>query len=68
MNKQISKRLRALEQATKPPEAILVRWLTDELNTLSTSEGVIRREDGEAEEVFIARGQVKAQGGVLFGW
>ena len=44
MSLQLNKRLRALEQATKPPETILVRWMTDELNTLTNGSQRIQRE------------------------
>jgi hypothetical protein len=67
MNKQISKRLRALEQATKPTEAILVRWLTDELNTLTNGSQSIQREPNETEEVFIRRGRTLSECGIMFG-
>ena len=34
MSLHLSKRLATLEQASKVPQTIFVRWMTDELNTL----------------------------------
>jgi hypothetical protein len=67
MNKQISKRLRALEQATKPPEAILVRWAIPVLNTLTNGGQSIQREPNETEKVFIRRGRTLLGSGIMFG-
>ena len=67
MSLQLNKRLRALEQATKPPEAILVRWMTPELNTLTNGSQRIQREPNETEEVFIRRGRALLGSGIMFG-
>ena len=67
MNKQISKRLRALEQATKPPEAILVRWMAPVLNTLTNGGQRIQRKPDETEEAFIRRGRTLLGSGIMFG-
>jgi hypothetical protein len=67
MSKQISKRLSALEQATKPPEAILVRWMTPVLKTLTNGGQRIQREPNETEEAFIRRGRTLSECGIMFG-
>ena len=67
MSLQLNKRLRALEQATKPPEAILVRWMTPELNTLTNGGQSIQRKPDETEEAFIRRGRTLLGSGIMFG-
>jgi hypothetical protein len=67
MSKQISKRLSALEQATKPPEAILVRWMTPVLKTLTNGGQRIQRKPHETEEAFIRRGRALSECGIMFG-
>ena len=67
MSKQLSNRLAALEQASKAPQTILVRWMTDELNTLTSGGQRIQREPDETEEAFICRGRALAEGGIMFG-
>ena len=67
MSKQLSKRLAALEQTSKAPQTIFVRWMTDELNTLTNGGQSIQREPDESEEAFIRRGRALAEGGIMFG-
>ena len=67
MSLQLNKRLRALEQATKPPEAILVRWMTPELNTLTNGGQSIQRKPHETEKAFIRRGRALLGSGIMFG-
>ena len=67
MSKQLSNRLAALEQASKAPQTILVRWMTDELNTLTSGGQRIQREPVEPEEAFIKRGRALSGGGIMFG-
>ena len=67
MSLQLNKRLRALEQATKPPEAILVRWMAPVLNTLTNGGQSIQRKPHESEEAFIRRGRTLLGSGIMFG-
>ena len=67
MSKQLSNRLAALEQASEVPQTILVRWMTDELNTLTKGDERIQREPGETEETFIRRGRALSGSGIMFG-
>ena len=67
MSKQLSKRLAALEQTSKAPQTIFVRWMTDELNTLTNGGQRIQREPDESEEAFICRGKALLGSGVMFG-
>ena len=54
-------------QASEVPQTILVRWMTDELNTLTNGGQRIQREPVETEETFIRRGRALAEGGIMFG-
>ena len=67
MSNQLSNRLAALEQASKAPQTILVRWMTDELNTLTNGGQSIQREPAENEESFIRRGRALSESGIMFG-
>ena len=67
MSKQLSNRLAALEQASKAPQTILVRWMTDELNTLTSGGQRIQREPDETEEALIRRGRALSERGIMFG-
>ena len=67
MSHQLSNRLAALEQASKPPQTIFVRWITDELNTLTNSGQSIQREPDDSEEAFIRRGRALSESGFMFG-
>ena len=67
MSKQLSSRLAALEQASKAPQTIFVRWMTDELNTLTNGGQSIQREPDEPEEAFIQRGRALFGSGIMFG-
>ena len=67
MSHQLSNRLAALEQASKAPQTIFVRWMTDELNTLTNGGQRIQREPDETEEAFICRGRALSERGVMFG-
>ena len=67
MSQQLSNRLAALEQASEVPQTILVRWMTDELNTLTKGDERIQREPDETEETFIRRGRALSESGIMFG-
>ena len=67
MSLQLNKRLSALEQATKPPEAILVRWMAPVLNTLTNGGQSIQRKPDETEEAFIRRGRALPKYRIMFG-
>ena len=67
MSKQLSNRLAALEQASKAPQTIFVRWMTDELNTLTNGGKSIQREPDESEEAFIRRGRALSESGTMIG-
>ena len=67
MSHQLSNRLAALEQASKAPKTIFVRWMTDELNTLTNGGQSIQREPDESEEAFIRRGRALSESGIMFG-
>ena len=67
MSHQLSKRLASLEQASKGPQTILVRWMTPVLNTLTNGGQRIQRETVETEEAFIQRGRALSEGGIMFG-
>ena len=67
MSHELRKRLAALEHASKGPQTILVRWMTDELNTLTNGGQRIPREPVEPEEAFIKRGRALSEGGIMFG-
>ena len=67
MSLHLSKRLATLEQASKVPQTIFVRWMTDELNTLTNSGQSIQREPDESEEAFIRRGRALSESGIMFG-
>ena len=67
MSHKLSKRLAALEQATKAPQTILVLWTTPMLNTLTNSGQRIQREPDEPEETFIRRGRALSESGIMFG-
>ena len=67
MSKQLSNRLAALEQASKAPQTIFIRWMTDELNTLTNGGQSIQREPDEPKEAFIRRGRALSDSDVMFG-
>ena len=67
MSHQLSKRLASLEQASKGPQTILVRWMTPVLNTLTNGGQSIQRELDESEETFILRGRALSERGIMFG-
>ena len=67
MSKQLSNRLAALEQASKAPQTIFIRWMTDELNTLTNGGQRVQREPDEPEEAFIRRGRALSESGIMFG-
>ena len=54
-------------QASEVPQTILVRWMTPELNTLTTGGQRIQREPDETEEAFICRGRALSERGIMFG-
>jgi len=62
-----SKRLAALEQVSKAPQTMFVRWMTDELNTLTNGGKSIQREPDESEEAFIRKGRAFSESGIMFG-
>lgn len=53
--------------ASKAPQTILIRWMTPELNALTSGGQRIQREPDEPEETFIRRGRALAEGGSMFG-
>ena len=67
MSKQLSNRLAALEQASEVPQTIFIRWMTPELNTLTSGGQRIQREPDETEEAFICRGRALSERGIMFG-
>ena len=67
MSQHLSKRLAVLEQGSKAPQTILVRWMTHELNTLTNGGQRIQREPDETEEAFIRRGPALFGSGIIFG-
>lgn len=67
MSHKLSKRLATLEQASNCPQTILVRWMTDELNTLTKGDERIQREPDEPEEAFIRRGEALFGSEIMFG-
>ena len=67
MSKQLSNRLAALEQASEVPQTIFIRWMTPELNTLTSGGQRIQREPDETEEALIRRGRALSERGIMFG-
>ena len=67
MSQHLSKRLASLERASKAPKTVLIRWMTDELSTLTSGGQRIQREPDEAEEAFIRRGRALFGSGIMFG-
>ena len=67
MSQHLSTRLATLEQGSQAPNTILVRWMTDELNTLTKGDERIQREPDEPEQAFIYRGRALFGSGIMFG-
>ena len=67
MSLHLSKRLATLEQASKVPQTIFVRWMPPVLNTLTNGGQRVQREPDETEETFIRRGHALSEGGIMFG-
>ena len=60
MSKQLSNRLAALEQASKAPQTIFIRYAP-------CAKHPDKREPDEPEEAFIRRGRALSEGGIMFG-
>ena len=65
--RQLTRRLMTLEQVSEAPQTIFIRWMTDELYTLTNGGQSIQREPDESEEAFIRRGRALSESGIMCG-